>query len=301
MSKSVKGFDFSDLAEEMRTAVSKKDPAKEGMFGTGDTLVKISSNPEDYVVLPEWFKESYGILGIPFGSFIQIAGEPDSGKTSLSLLAMRCAQEQGYAIIYAETEGKTGEQQLLGAGLNPKGILTVQTNITEYLYDGIREAIQRVSANYPDSKILLVLDSYGNTTSMRDSELELSTGSEKPGGHAKTNRTGIGMIKANMLQHPIAALVVNYTYDNIGSVGKTNAGGKALNFHAMLTIQSSRKSWYERTVAGNKVRAGAEVLWKTYKNHFTNGLRDEKGNPVLLPKQLTLRISSEGMELLKFG
>lgn len=288
-------FDFSELADEMRESIAKKDPSKADMFGTGDALVQISNDPSDYVVLPDWFKETYGIMGIPFGNFIQIAGEPDSGKTSFSLLAIRHAQQQGHAVIYAETEGKTGEQQLVSAGIDPKGILAVRTNITENLYDGIRESIDKISNKYPDAKILLVIDSFGNTTSMRDSEMVLSENKEKPGGHAKTNRTGLGMIRAKQNQHKIGVLVVNYTYDNIGSVGKTNAGGKALNFYSMLTIQSSRKAWYEKTINKQKVRAGADVMWRTYKNHFSNGLMDENGDAVLLPTRRTIRISADGM------
>lgn len=287
-------FDLSDVVGSLQDSL-KKDPGKAQAFGLGSALTSVSLNPEDYVAMPSWFKENYGVLGFQYGNFCQWAGEPDSGKTSMCLAAMKQAQDQGNIIVYVETEGKTGEEDLISAGIDPKGVLTVHTSITEHVFDLTREALDTVAKKFPGAPVFLAIDSYGNTTSMRDSELELSTGAQKPGGHAKTNRMGLGMIKAKMLEQKIACLVVNYTYDNIGSVGKTNAGGKALNFWCQLIIQSSRKAWYERTVNGQKVRAGADVLWKVYKNHYAKTLKDEEGNQILLPKQAVMRISAEGI------
>jgi RecA/RadA recombinase len=146
------------------------------------------------------------------------------------------------------------------------------------------------------TKVFLVVDSYGNTSSLRDSTISLAKEHEKPGGHAKTNRTGLGMLRAKMREMPIAMLIVNYTYDNIGSHGKTNAGGKALDFYSMLTIQTSRLKFHEKQVNGEKVRAGAEFNWKVFKNHYAKSLKNEDGSPLYLPKEITVRASSSGFE-----
>lgn len=290
-------FDFSNTISKVQNSFSR-DPRRAEQIGLGNSLANVSQNPEDYVVLPEWWKEKYGVLGLRFGHFVQIAGEPDSGKTSLSLLAIKHAQEQGYGIVYVETEGKTSEEDLVAAGIDPTGVITVGTKITEEAFDMGNRAIDAFFDDFPDEKLLFVFDSYGNTVSMRDSELDLTEKVAQVGGAAKTNRMGIGALAAKQLKKPIAVLIVNYTYDNIGSPGKKNAGGKALDFHCMLTIQSSRKSWFERTVGGQKVRAGAVVSWKTYKNHYAKALKDAEGNPVLLPKEATFRISANGFEPL---
>lgn len=289
-------FDLSKTITKMQNAL--QDERRAGQIGLGDNLEQVSQNPADYVVLPGWFKESYGIMGLRFGHWYQWAGEPDSGKTSFSLLSIRHAQEQGFIVVYVETEGKTSEQDLVAAGIDPKGVITVRSKIVEEAFDAANLAIDAVFNDYPDAKLLFVFDSYGNTVSMRDSDLKLSEKSGMVGGAAKTNRMGIGSIAAKQINYPIACLVVNYTYDNMGSPGKTNAGGKALNFHCMLTIQSSRKAWYERTVKGEKVRAGADVMWKTYKNHYAKALKDADGKPIMLPKEIVLRISDSGFEKL---
>ena len=87
-----------------------------------------------------------------------------------------------------------------------------------------------------------------------------------------------------------AILVINYTYDNIGSPGKTNAGGKAVNFFSSLTYQTSRKQWLEKTVKGEKVRTGARVQWRLFKNHI------DKSNPG--PKNVEFDITSEGFKIV---
>lgn len=290
-------FDFSTTINKIQQTL-KGDQRRSNQFGVGSSLAKVSDDPKDYIVMPDWWKEAYGILGIRFGNFVQIAGDPDSGKTSLSLLAMKHAQDQGYGIIYVETEGKTGEDDLMAAGINPKGVITVHTKITEEMYDGMNLAIDAFFSQFPGEKLLVVLDSYGNSLSMRDSTIELVESNAMVGGAAKTNRTGISSLAAKQITDPIAVLVVNYTYDNMGSPGKTNAGGKALDFHCMLTIQSQRTGWYEKTVQGEKVRAGAFVKWRTYKNHYAKALKDADGVQILLPKELNLKISGDGLEPL---
>jgi len=290
-------FDYTKTIAKVQNSL-KGDERRAGQIGLGSNLESISTDKNDYVVLPEWFGESFGIMGLRFGHFVQIAGEPDSGKTSLSLLSIRCAQQQGHAVIYVETEGKTSEEDLIAAGIDPTALITIRSKIVEEAFDAANLAIDAMFDDYPDAKLLLVFDSYGNTVSMRDSELKLTENSAMVGGSAKTNRLGIGSIAAKQINYPIACLIVNYTYDNMGSPGKTNAGGKALNFHCMLTVQSSRKAWYERTVGGKKVRAGADVLWKVYKNHYAKALKDADGKPILLPKEVTLRITADGFQKL---
>lgn len=287
-------FNFEKTIKRVQDSY-KKDARRAGQIGLGSSLEAVSEDPKDYVVLPEWWKTSFGILGLRFGHVVQIAGDPDSGKTSLSLLAIKAAQEQGYGVVYVETEGKTSENDLIAAGISPQGVITVHTKVTEEVYDAANRGIDSFFLDFPDDKLLVIIDSYGNTISMRDSAVDLTQSNGLVGGAAKTNRMGIGSIAARQIQDPIALLVVNYTYDNIGSPGKTNAGGKALDFHCMLTIQSQRAGWYERVVDGDKVRAGAFVKWRTYKNHYAKSIVDSQGKPKLLPKELNLRISAEGL------
>jgi recombination protein RecA len=291
-------FDFTKTIGKIQ-ATMKKDERRANQFGLGNSLESVSSDPADYVLLPDWWKAHTGVLGIKFGHFVQISGDPDSGKTTLSLIAIKAAQEQGVGVIYVETEGKTSPEDLEAYGIDSKGVITIHTKIVEEAFDNLGTAIDGFYADFPDEKLLVVFDSYGNTLSMRDSALVLTEKGSQVGGSAKTNRMGISGIASRQMNDPIAVLIVNYNYDNLGGVGKTNAGGKALDFHCMLILQSQRAGWYERTIGGEKVRAGANVKWRVTKNHYAKSLKDADGKQILLPKEINLRISGDGVEVIQ--
>jgi len=281
-------FDFTDIVEDLRKEIKDGDAT----VGLGSDLASVSDNPEDYVVLPDWFKASYGVPGLQFGRFIQVAGDSDSGKTTFAMQSIKAAQEQGYGVVYVETEGKTPVEYFNNWGINPAGVLLVQSKIVEQAFDGGFAAIDKFFDKYPDKKLLYVFDSYGNTVTQADHNNTVSKES-RVGGAAKINRKAINILTAKMLKKDIAALIINYTYDNIGSHGKTNAGGKALNFFATLSIQTQRTGWIEKQVKGEKVRCGAKVKWGVFKNHYEAALEG-----IYLPKAIELTITDKGFTKL---
>ncbi len=290
-------FDFSNTINKIQNSY-QKDKRRASQFGLGTSLEEISNDQNDYVVMPDWWKAHFGVLGLQFGKWVQISGKPDSGKTTVCLEAIKRAQEQGHAIIYVETEQKTGQEDFLNAGIDPNGVLCISTNITEEIFEGITVSLDALYNDYPDAKILLIIDSYGNNTSMRDSEIDFTSQVGMVGGAAKTNRAGIQAIVAKQLRQKIACLIINYSYANIGSVGEVNAGGRALEFACALIISASRVSDFNRTVNGVPVKAGINTRFRVTKNHFAKSLKDEKGNSILLPRDCNLRISAAGMEVI---
>lgn len=292
-------FDFSGVIEDVQKSL-KKDDRRKKQFGTGTKLSPVSSNPEDFVVMPSWFKKAYGVPGFQFGRICQWAGRSDSGKTSIAITAMKAAQEQGYGIIYVETEGKTTPADLESWGVDPDGIMLIKTAITEEAFDGAFKLWDAFFKKYPSEKLLFIYDSYGNTVSQNDSEIDMTQKIGRVGGAAKTNRLGINTMIAKMQEDPVAVLFINYTYSNMGSPGRVNAGGEALGFFSTIIVQSSRKAWLEATKDGEKVRKGAKVVWTTYKNHYAKSVRDEEGNPIYLPKKVEMDITSEGIKMVGF-
>lgn len=290
-------FEFDDVIKGVKDSL-KKDKRSDSLdkVSSADNMTEVSRDPKDYVVMPEWWEETYGVLGLPFGKIIQIAGDSDTGKTSLCIEVMKAAQSQGYGIVYVETELKTSKSDLEAWGVNPKGILLVQTNITEEAYDLSFRMINAFFEKYPKNKLLYVFDSIGNNVSMRDDNIDLVNEKQKPGGKSATNRLGLGRLIAMMNKNPIAVLLVNYDYDNIGSHGKTQAGGKALKFYTMVGIQSQRTADWTKTKDKQIVKVGAYVKWTTFKNHFQKAAVDKEGTPRLLPKAISLQISAAGIE-----
>lgn len=240
----------------------------------------------EYIEMPQWWQDATNTKGLPFRKIVQIAGDSDSGKTSMCITAMKAAQEQGAAVLYVETEGKTTKKDMKEWGVDTSKIHVLQESVVENIFDDVCDWVDTQAGK----KILVVVDSIGSVISKHDAERSMADSGSKPGGKGKSNREGLNKLIAKRTQVDLALLLINYTYDNIGSPGKTNAGGKALNFFSSLTYQTSRKSWYEATVKGQKVRKGAVVTWKLFKNHIN---RSDPG-----PKVIEFRITSEGFEYL---
>jgi RecA/RadA recombinase len=294
-------FDFSSTIDKIKASM-KKDEKRASQFGLGNTLAPTSKDPKDYVVMPDWWKDHFGVLGIEVGKIVQIAGDADTGKTSLALEAILRAQQQGFGIIYVETERKTGEKDLILKGIDPDGVMSVSTGVTEEAFDDAFKCWDGFFKDYPNEKLLFVFDSYGNTISMRDTAIDMTKQEQKPGGTAKTNRAGINRMVAQLQRgDPVAILIVNYTYSNIGFKGQTNAGGKALNFFSTIILQSKRIGWVDITKDKVKVRTGAKVRWITYKNHYAKTLVDEEGKQILLPTRIDLSITADGFKVLEPG
>jgi RecA/RadA recombinase len=280
-------FKMDDLVSDIRKQF-KDNPKMAKRIGVGSNLSKLED--KDYIIMPEWWEQCTGVKGLPFGKLVMIAGDSDSGKTSAAIEAMKAAQSQEVGVIYVETEGKTTEADLKKWGVDPSGVLLVQSSIAEEAFELMFTAWDGFKSKYPGSKLLVVFDSIGNVVSQRDSEIDLMEQNSQPGGKGKVNRLAINKMIAKRDEDQAAILIINYTYDNMGSPGKTNAGGKAVNFFSSLTFQTSRKGWYEIQVNKKKVRAGADVTWKLFKNHL-----DRSG---VKQKEFTLRITSEGITVV---
>lgn len=237
----------------------------------------------DYIVLPNWWKAATNTVGLPFRKIVMVAGDSDSGKTSFAIATIKAAQEQKFEVLYVETEGKTTKKDFTDWGVDPAKIYILQESVVENIYDDIIDFIDELPE---EKKLLLVIDSLGSVISKHDAERSMADSGTKPGGKGKSNREGLNKLIAKRTQRDIALLLINYTYDNIGSPGKTNAGGKALNFFSSLTYQTSRKQWLEKTVKGDKVRIGARVQWKLFKNHL------DRTNPG--PKTIEFDIKADG-------
>lgn len=279
-------FDIQSIVDDVQKLYNK-DPDRLNRIAVGDNLRSMADGA--FLTMPEWYQKATNTKGLPFGGMVMIAGDSDSGKTSCAIAAMKAAQEQEVAIIYVETEGKTTTQDLINWGVDPSQVMLVKSSIAEEAFDMLFKMWDGFTNKYPNEKLLVIFDSIGNVVSKHDLEMDMTTTNQKPGGKGKTNRQGMNALIVRSRKGSAATLVINYTYDNIGSPGKTNAGGKSLNLFSSLTYQTSRKGWLEKTVKGQKVRIGAKVQWKLFKNHI------DKQNPG--PKVVELDITKDGVSL----
>jgi len=265
----------------------KNDKKKADIFNTGASL----KNPDNCIELPSWFQETFKIKGLPFGYIFEWAGKENSGKTSFSIQAMKAAQEQGVAVILADSEKKTTKTRLEAWGVNPDKIGLIQPDFLEEMFDGIEEYIEHFKDTDPDCRILVVIDSLGNTPSIK----EMDTTNEdvmQLGAAAKASKRGFRRLVPRLAKDQIHMLVINQTYDNLGSHGQSRTGGKGLDFFASVIMHVNRMADIKGTSKGQEVIKGITSVWTVYKWH----LFDDTG---VQGRKLIVDITKDGISLSK--
>lgn len=210
-------------------------------------------------------------------------------NTSFAIEAMAAAQAQKVNVIYVDTERKTTKSRLTQWGVDPEQIAIVHPQYLEEAYDGIDFWINAIKDADEKAKILVIFDSLGNTPSIKETEQTVDD-TLQLGLAAKVNKRGLRRLMPRLARDKVHILIINQTYNNLGSPGRSNAGGNAADYFSSLTFQTSRAGWLEGTVQGKKVRKGAKVKWDLYKNHLI-----EAGE--FKEKSLMLKITDEGINL----
>ena len=264
-------IDMSKIVNKIKGRLEKKNPKAARQIGTGDSLHIL--NDDDYIQMPEWWQKATNTKGLAFGRLTVLAGKSDSGKTSACIVAMKAAQEQGHGIIYVETESKTTESDLSSWGVNPNGIIVIQSTVVEEAFELMFEAWDEFKEIFPDKKLLIIVDSMGNNVTQRDSEIDIMKQNQKPGEKGKINRLIISKLVSKRDQDKPAILLVTYYYQNQGTHGVTIAGGDALKFYSALIYRTAYAGTLFKTVKGEKIKKGIKAQWTLVKNHLN------KNNP----------------------
>jgi RecA/RadA recombinase len=277
---------------------SKKHPGIADRMKTGDKIV-LSQNPEDYIGsedIDKFWKPLTGLLGLAFGRIFQIAGKPDSGKSTAAMMMMKAAQQQNVLVVLWDAEGKFDSVRFKEKiGGDPSQIAVAPSrNILE----GVQQVVAYIKAAKemnPDQKILIVWDSVGASINSAEDE-ENDDYSKQPGVTAKEVSWGIRRFNQLMEKHrdengnyTIAILCINQVYANIGSVGFKQKGGAELEYLSSLILEMSRKATLTRTKNRQKIKYGITTVARVKKNHLFGG--DD------CVAELDLVVSATGIEL----
>lgn len=275
------GIDVSDLINKVKGKY-KKNPGIANELVLGSEIV-LSNDPADYVWsenIKKYWRPLTGILGSPYGRIIQVAGKPDSGKSTLAMLFMAAAQRSGTLVILWDAEKKFSvkryEARMGGnASLIPttrsKNITTGVNQVAQYIKDA--------KELNPNIKILVVWDSVGASLNSVEDNEEDDTYSKQPGVTAKEVSWAIKKLN-NVIERyrdtetgkeTISVLCVNQTYSQIGSPGQKEKGGQELEYLSSLILQMTRKGDLTKQVKGQKMKYGIVTRAKVKKNHLFDG------------------------------
>jgi RecA/RadA recombinase len=274
-----------------------KDKKAQQIVCTGAS-VKQDYTVDDVVPFEEGsvLAELMALPGIPFNKIVQVAGKPDTGKSTLGLGAIATAQRAGIQVILWDSEDKFDAHRLKHQfGGNPDEVLLVKTNEIRYGGELVRKYVTAVKAQDKDAKILVVWDSVGGSQSRSHAEFELdSEKNAQPGQDAKENGMVCKALVALINKFPdsIAIYLVNQTYAKIGFMqkGDAAAGGTKIEYHSSFIVFLKRIKVLTKTVNKKLVKEGIIVRATVTKNHLSQGKTSAH--------QLDFKITAEGAHLL---
>jgi recombination protein RecA len=278
--KAPTGLDIKKLVKAVKGRYTKKKASLARDIKTGADI-KMSTDPADYIVSEdvEFWKPLTGIIGVPFGRIVQIAGQPNSGKSTTAMTFMKAAQHDGVLVALWDSEGKFSSKRFeKSIGGNPAIIpLCTSRNIVEGAQEVI-SIVKGVKEQNPKTKILIVWDSVGATLNTAEDE-ENEDYSKQPGVTAK--QVSWAIRRFNQLieryrdekngDYTIAVLCINQVYANIGSVGFKQKGGAELTYLSSIILELTRKKTLKRVRKGVKKQYGIVARANVVKNHLFDG------------------------------
>ena len=264
----------ADIAAKAQKLYSPKDKSKD-IITTGAELHR-PTKPEDFILSPPahpW-RALTGLQGLPYGYIVQVAGAPDSGKSSLAGEFMAWAQKAGVYVVLWDTEAKFDSVRFTKHfGGDAKDLNVVNTTILRKGAGAMLKFVRTIMEADTGARILLVHDSVGGSVSRSRSERELDDEKNtQPGSEAVENSDYMRAVVATFDKYPgrIALLLINQMTDRIGPVpGKSRSGGHKISFHSSMIIEMTRVQDLTKVTKGVKVKTGIISRAKIAKNHLS--------------------------------
>ena len=295
--KKIFKLDLNKIVNDVRSAYGK-DRAKASQISTGSSI----SRPTDDSSFVCWkdspWSELTGVPGIPFGRIVQIAGRPDSGKSSHAMQFMKLAQDQNVLVILCDVEGKFSVKRFDTKfhGDSSQVVIITSKMILE-CGDEIEKVITAAKDQDPDCKIMIVIDSVGGGLAKNEGDDSMDS-SKQMASAAKENGAVMRAIVRLMEKYKnrekneesICALLINQVYARIGSPGQVEAGGQKVEYFSSIILQLTRKSDLTKIKDGVKRKIGIVTRAKVKKNHLFDG--DDS------VAELDLVITAGGIDLL---
>lgn len=272
-------IDLDKVLAKARSTFNKNEKGLAMQLTTGASVSRPTKD-SDFILYPglHWSMLT-GIKGIPFGRFVQIAGRPDSGKSSHAMAFMKEAQDKGTVVILWDTENKFSatrfDNYFHGSS---KDLLLVTSKVILEGADMVVACARAVLEQYQDKKLLIVWDSVGGSLSSAE-DVKLLRESRQMAISAKENGQALHAF-VNLMEEfknretneeRVAGLLINQTYSNIGSVGQKESGGQKVEYYSSIIIQLTRKADVNKVRDKIKRKIGIVTRAKIKKNHLFDG------------------------------
>lgn len=297
MKKTNLKVDINKLVSDVKSSFGK-DKGRASQISTGKDISRPVEDDDFIVWKDSPWELLTGIKGLPFGKVIQIAGRPDSGKSTHAAAFMKQAQDQGALVILWDTEGKFSANRFdkYFNGSSSDLVIVTSRMILEG-GDQVEKIVHAAKEQDPECKILIVWDSVGGTLAKNEGEESLNETQQMASASKENGRVIRGFIRLmekykikETNRETVGVLLINQSYANIGAPGQKESGGQKVEYFSSLILQLTRKSDLTKVVKGLKRKIGIVTRAKVKKNHLFDG-EDSIA-------ELDLMITAGGIDLL---
>jgi len=224
--KSKGEFSFEDLNKELAKTSSLGSVMELSEFSEIDQYVHSGNYHLNACLTGSLFK------GYPNNRSIAIAGPSGTGKTYLILNAVKKFQEQGYYVIYVDSENAVDRELMERFKIDtsrvryePIGTVeefrTIVTTTCQTLIDAKR-------GGYEIPRILFILDSAGNLASKKEVDDALSGSDKADMTRSKKMKSIFRIIMNKMAEIKATFIFSNHVYMTQDFIPEAKAGGGCL-------------------------------------------------------------------------
>jgi len=202
-------------------------------------------------------------LGYPTG-IIEVRGDSQSGKTTLSLHAMiECISQyrERAVVVILSSERRDNKIYARQLGLKTDQVTVHRVKTMEDVFNKMRQSIDYTMEILEDEedkikpRFLFVWDSLGQTVSAQErKKMEFrakATNEDDEAGQAAMGAAaralGVGLRDTISFTdgYDVTFYIINRAYDNMGNSGKTSYGGKAITFYPNMRLELRRTQGLE--------------------------------------------------------
>ena len=206
--------------------------------------------------------------GIPNNRSVCFAGPSGTGKTFLLLNVVRQAQEQGYQIVFYDSETAIDIELIQKFGIDPKLFRYEPCNTIQEFRTSITNLVKILSEQKRKGlkvpKIMVCLDSLGNLASQKEIDDAMSGSDKADMTRAKTIKSLFRILGTQLAECKIPFVFTNHTYSGQSFIPMVTAGGGTGPEYFASIILFLRKAQLKE----GQEKAGIVVTATPNKNRF---------------------------------
>lgn len=203
--------------------------------------------------------------GFPIGCHIQLAGDPDVGKTTIALNLIASAQRKGLVCGFADFEGKFDKAWAQKQGVNTDDLVFGRFDIAEAGFEFIKDASGVADLIIVDSVTALASRQMVQTKAGKEKDFDDMT----MGVMAKLLNQYFRIAQPTVVKNKCTVVMINHMYETLdGYNGKATGGGRGIKHFEILELWAT-KSQLEKELREEFGEQAFQLRLSTKKGHYT--------------------------------